>query len=338
MTSKETSSREKEDVRMKRTKLSILAIGILLLSVCVALTITRLTEQQTYALSVNISPSGAGSVSPLSGEYEPNVQVTLTATPASGYTFDYWDGGASGSSATITIIMDSDKTVIAHFSVVDIAAPVISGVGISNITETSAAITWITDEPATSQIEYGKNTSYGSNSPSHEDLVTSHNVTLGDLEPNTVYHYRVKTRDSSNNLATSTDYTFTTLFLPNANDKDRYATILRLIDSKGNCEFHSEYNGREPTYTGSNFYRPVKVGESITIRVDVYNEVASPVLYEFIGEGFPNIEQTENEATFEVTDRLQTVHLRVFVKNSDEQYRAPYYDDMIQISYKIESS
>jgi len=323
---------------MKRTKLSILTIGILLLSVCVALTITRPTEQQTYAISVSISPSGAGSVSPLSGEYEPSVQVTLTATPASGYTFDYWDGDASGSSATITIIMDSDKTVIAYFSVVDIAAPVISGVGISNITETSAAITWTTDEPATSQIEYGKNTSYGLDSPSHEDLVTSHNVALGDLEPNTVYHYRVKTRDGSNNLATSTDYTFTTLFLPNANDKDHYATILRLIDNKGNCEFHSEHNGREPTYTGSNLYRPVKVGESITIRVDVYNEVAPPVLYEFIGEGFPNIEQTENEATFEITDRLQTVHLRVFVKNSDEQYRAPYYDDMIQIFYKIESS
>jgi hypothetical protein len=323
---------------MKRTKLLILAIGILLLSVCVALTITRLTEQQTYALSVNISPLGAGSVSPLSGEYEPSVQVTLTAIPASGYTFDYWDGDVSGSSATITISIDSDKTVIAYFSVVDIAAPVISGVGISNITETSAAITWTTDEPATSQIEYGKNTGYGSTSPLDEDLVTSHNVTLSDLEPNTVYHSRVKSGDSSNNLATSADYTFTTLLLPNANDKDRYATILRLIDSKGNCEFHSEYNGREPTYTGSNLYRLVKVGESITIRVDVYNEVAPPVLYEFIGEGFPNIEQTENEVTFEVTDILQTVHLRVFVKNSDEQYRAPYYDDMIQIFYEIESS
>ena len=39
----------------------------------------------------------AGSVSPSGGEYESGLQITLTATPASGYTFDYWDGAASGS-------------------------------------------------------------------------------------------------------------------------------------------------------------------------------------------------------------------------------------------------
>ncbi len=121
-------------------------------------------------------------------------------------------------------------------------------------------------------------------------------------------------------------------------DKDQYATILKLSDSKGNCEFHSEYNGREPTYIGSNLYRLIKVGEIIVIRVDVYNEIAPPVIYEFIGEGFPNMEQLDNEVTFEVTDKLQTAHLRVFVKNSDEKYRAPYYDDMIQIFYKVENS
>jgi uncharacterized repeat protein (TIGR02543 family) len=76
------------------------------------------TEQPTvtmYTLTTSISPSGAGSISPLAEKYEEGSQVTLTATPASGYTFDYWDGDASGTSATITIIMDSDKSVIASF-------------------------------------------------------------------------------------------------------------------------------------------------------------------------------------------------------------------------------
>ncbi len=314
---------------MRRILLSILVIGVLLLIACAA---------PTYTLSTSVSPSGAGSVSPSGGQYEPGIQVTLIATPASDYTFDYWDGDASGSSATVTIIMDSDKSVIAHFSIVDIASPVISEVSVSEITETIATIAWVTNEPATSQVEYGTTGAYGSTSRLDQALVVSHSVTLSNLEPNTVYHYRAKSRDSSNNLAISADYSFTTLFLPNAKDKDRYATILRLTDSKGNCEFHSQYNGRQPTYTGSDVYRPVNVGDTITIRVDVYNEIAPPVLYEFIGEGFPNIEQRDNEVTFEVTDKLQTVHLRVFVKNSDEQYRAPYYDDMIQIFYNIESS
>lgn len=120
-------------------------------------------------------------------------------------------------------------------------------------------------------------------------------------------------------------------------DKDQYATILELSDSKGNRELHSQYNGREPTYTGLNLYRLVKVGETVTIKVEVYNKIAPPIVYQFVGSGFPNIEQTGNEVTFTVTDKLQTIHLRVFVKNSDEQYRAPYYDDMIQIYYKLEN-
>ena len=70
---------------------------------------------QSYTLSVNISPSDGGSVSPSGGNYDEGTSVTLTATPASGYTFDYWSGGASGTSSTTTIVMDADKTVTANF-------------------------------------------------------------------------------------------------------------------------------------------------------------------------------------------------------------------------------
>jgi uncharacterized repeat protein (TIGR02543 family) len=70
----------------------------------------------SYNLTTRISPSGAGLVSPPSGEYTSGASVTLTATHASGYTFDYWGGDASGSSPTITITMDSNKSIVAHFS------------------------------------------------------------------------------------------------------------------------------------------------------------------------------------------------------------------------------
>ena len=74
---------------------------------------------ETYTLTTNISPSGAGSVSPSGGEYESGHQVTLTASPVSGYTFDYWGGAASGSSNTVTITMNSDKTITAYFEPLD---------------------------------------------------------------------------------------------------------------------------------------------------------------------------------------------------------------------------
>jgi hypothetical protein len=69
----------------------------------------------TYTLTTHVSPSGAGSVSPGSGEYESGERVTLTATPASGYAFDHWSGGTSGNTSKITVTMDSDKDITAYF-------------------------------------------------------------------------------------------------------------------------------------------------------------------------------------------------------------------------------
>lgn len=208
---------------MKRILLPILVIGLLLLSACGALTTappseapppSPPTEQPTpttFTLSVGISPLGAGSVSPLGGVYEAGTQVTLTATAASGYTFDYWDGDASGSLPAITITVDSNKIVFAHFNAaVDITPPVISGVEISGITETSATIKWETDELATSQVEYGTSDAYGLSTAVDEKFTTSHNLALTELAPNTTYHFRVKSVDKAGNVSLSEDSTFTT--------------------------------------------------------------------------------------------------------------------------------
>jgi hypothetical protein len=93
----------------------------------------------------------------------------------------------------------------------DKTAPIISDVSTSDITGSSASITWMTDEPATSQVEYGRTTSYGTITTLDETLVTSHSLSLSELTPGTVYHYRVKSKDASENEAVSADYTFTTL-------------------------------------------------------------------------------------------------------------------------------
>ena len=42
-------------------------------------------------------------------------QVTLTATPAQGFTFAGWDADCSGSAPTCTLTMDTDKTAIGKF-------------------------------------------------------------------------------------------------------------------------------------------------------------------------------------------------------------------------------
>ena len=72
----------------------------------------------TYTLSVGVNPPQAGFVSSSGGEYKSGVQVTVTAYPASGYTFDYWSGSASDTVSTITITMDSDASLTAHFKTI----------------------------------------------------------------------------------------------------------------------------------------------------------------------------------------------------------------------------
>jgi len=108
---------------MSKGKLTGIIVGFTI-AIIMAIVINRPppTATTTYTLSVGVSPSGAGSVSPSGGEYSPGAQVTLTASPASGYIFDYWSGSALGTTSTITITMDSDKSLTANFETIPTAS------------------------------------------------------------------------------------------------------------------------------------------------------------------------------------------------------------------------
>lgn len=90
----------------------------------------------------------------------------------------------------------------------DTTAPLISEIAVTDITATDARVTWKTDEPATSQVEYGLTTSYGSSTTLSATLTKNHSVELTDL--GSTYHYRVKSKDSVGNEAVSGDNTFST--------------------------------------------------------------------------------------------------------------------------------
>ncbi|MDM7998892.1 MAG: carboxypeptidase regulatory-like domain-containing protein [Dehalococcoidia bacterium] len=92
----------------------------------------------------------------------------------------------------------------------DTAAPVISQVSASDVTKSGATITWITNEPATSRVEYGLTDEYGSFTPLATNLVTSHSVEITGLKAGKTYHFRVISKDASSNEAMSSDFTFET--------------------------------------------------------------------------------------------------------------------------------
>lgn len=93
----------------------------------------------------------------------------------------------------------------------DTTAPAITGVTVSDITSSAATITWTTDEPASSQVEYGLTATYGSTTASDTNMVTSHSVTLSGLSPSTIYYYVAVSLDKAGNKTTSLDWSFTTL-------------------------------------------------------------------------------------------------------------------------------
>jgi hypothetical protein len=76
--------------------------------------------QQGNRLSVVVTPAGAGMISlnppqPTNG-YAANTVVTVTATPIGTNKFSGWGGAAAGSSRTVTVTMNSAKTVTGIFN------------------------------------------------------------------------------------------------------------------------------------------------------------------------------------------------------------------------------
>ncbi|SEP44563.1 InlB B-repeat-containing protein [Niastella yeongjuensis] len=72
----------------------------------------------TYTLTTTANPSAGGAVtrSPNTSTYAPGTVVTITATPASGYVFSSWSGGASGNSTTTSVTMNANTSVTANFT------------------------------------------------------------------------------------------------------------------------------------------------------------------------------------------------------------------------------
>ncbi len=119
-------------------------------------------------------------------------------------------GNASSSCGHSFVTAPSD-------AVIDANPPVISDISISSLTATSATINWTTEEVANGEIEYGLTPAYDSVASFDPALSTNHQATISNLQPNTLYHYRIRSSDQVSNLAISPDNTFTTELSPNVN-------------------------------------------------------------------------------------------------------------------------
>ena len=182
------------------------------------------TPTPTYYLTTS-STAGGSVTTP--GEatftYDEGTVVDLVAIPDTGYQFVNWTGDvgtiANVNAAATTITMNNNYTITANFAS-DIEAPAISNVESTEIAQTTATITWDTDEPADSRVKYGTTSGVYTDEAYDGANVTSHSVELTSLTANTTYYYVVNSTDSSGNPAQSEEFNFTTLAVPAVSNWD----------------------------------------------------------------------------------------------------------------------
>ncbi len=135
------------------------------------------------------------------------IQIAGPAAPAHLAHGDY--PGECGSEDQDNNNGDNNAT-----STPDITAPTISSINLSVSTNT-ADITWETDEESDSLVWYSTTTplivSNNTLFVNLSNLVTTHSISLLNLNSSTTHYFIVSSIDVSNNEATSTEYSFTTL-------------------------------------------------------------------------------------------------------------------------------
>ena len=153
--------------------------------------ITEVEPQETLDTGHSVVVSGL----------KPNTTYyyTLISTDATGT--DTTSEGKLTTTTATTAVVTADKT-----------SPTIAGVNISNISESSATVTWTTNEPATSQVKYEKSERSGSTTPINKNLTTNHIVRIANLESGITYNYSVISRDAAGNeVVSAVKQTFRTL-------------------------------------------------------------------------------------------------------------------------------
>ncbi len=90
----------------------------------------------TQVLTMAVDPAGGGTTNPAAGThvYPQGEVVEITATPETGYEFDYWSGDCSGD-GTCSVTMDTDKSVTAHFATITARLGDVNGDGEADSTD-----------------------------------------------------------------------------------------------------------------------------------------------------------------------------------------------------------
>lgn len=101
----------------------------------------------------------------------------------------------------LATVIFSHTVYVAKAAAKDQTPPVISGLHVESITQNSAVVAWITDEPAETDIDYGVAPKLNQHGTRDRTLVVTHAIGLIGLVSNTAYDFCALSRDANQNRA-----------------------------------------------------------------------------------------------------------------------------------------
>lgn len=160
------------------------------------------TDAEYQSLTWSISSQASHGTATGSGVGD---SISIQYSPVTDY---------NGSDSFIVQVTDGSATdaITVNVTITERNPPVISSIAATASGSTSAAITWTTDENASTKVTYGITSAHGSNTSETDTSprVTSHTKMLTGLRACTLYHYSVISTDAASNTTTSGDGTFIT--------------------------------------------------------------------------------------------------------------------------------
>jgi len=144
--------------------------------------------------------------------------------------------------------------------------PALDAIAVTDISPSSATVSWITDVPSTSAIDYWK----PGQAPTHigdTNPLTIHMMALSGLQPNTLYRFKVTSRAGTDSSISGisefwTLPTTSTIEAENSVDTRQWGTWSKIVDANASCR---AYLKSDDTATPAHFFVNF-VGTGVNIR------------------------------------------------------------------------
>ncbi len=175
-------------------------------------TLTRQIQRKESVLSGSCGSFGSFATITISGTYPDFIDSSVNYDKCYQYRYLISDNVSNQaiytSTSTAKVYIENTSSLSSYNPSLN---PLLSGISVSGIASSSCLISWITNRPADSWVEYGKTLAFGSQTEISPNIFTFHFANLKNLFPSSAYYFRIKAKDGAGNETLSKDYSFLTL-------------------------------------------------------------------------------------------------------------------------------